>query len=57
MLLRFALGSALAIALAFLSRRSLETKFLAIGAPYRSRPDTPGESSSANARHHALAEK
>ena len=57
MLLRFALGSALAIALAFLSRRSLETKFLAIGAPYRSRPDTPGESPSAKARHHALAEK
>ena len=34
-LARFALGSALAICLAYLSRRSLEARFLAMGARYR----------------------
>jgi peptidoglycan/LPS O-acetylase OafA/YrhL len=57
MLLRFALGSALAIGLAYLSRRSVEAKFLTMGAPYHPRPETRRESWSTNAKHHALAKE
>jgi peptidoglycan/LPS O-acetylase OafA/YrhL len=57
MLLRFALGSALAIGLAYLSRRSLEAKFLATGVPYHPRPETRRESWPTNAKHHAWAKE
>lgn len=43
-LVRFLLGSAIAISIAYLSRRSLEAKFLNMGARYRSRPESLRES-------------
>jgi len=39
-LVRFVLGSAIAISIAYLSRRSLEARFLNMGARYRSRPES-----------------
>jgi len=43
-LVRFLLGSAIAISIAYLSRRSLEAKFLNMGARYRSRSESLRES-------------